>query len=139
MPRLPGWPRWNVRLRCSGDIEVEERYPGVGSTDIWGISFAFSDHEKAAVSEDMLERQPELFQPPHRTSHTRPCLGNGRQGSDQRRTFSRFASVIDSRICFDSSGLDRGFQRRMIGLCLIGIAHAKPGNRILELIVLAKV
>src|SRR6187431_959189 len=36
--------------------EVVERYPGTGSTDFWGISFAFSGIDQQAMSEDELER-----------------------------------------------------------------------------------
>jgi hypothetical protein len=41
--------------------EVVERYPGVGSTDFWGISFAFSasDHQPLSVAE--LERELALM------------------------------------------------------------------------------
>jgi hypothetical protein len=35
---------------------VVERYPGVGSTDFWGISFAFSSIDKQAMSTEELER-----------------------------------------------------------------------------------
>ena len=42
-------------------VDVVERYPGTGSTDFWGISFAFSSID---------------------VSHARSRLGNGRQGSD---------------------------------------------------------
>jgi hypothetical protein len=36
---------------------VVERYDGVGSTDFWGISFAFSDLDKQPLSTNDLERQ----------------------------------------------------------------------------------
>src|SRR5688500_3315204 len=32
------------------DIDVVERYPGTGSTDFWGISFAFSSVDQQALS-----------------------------------------------------------------------------------------
>ncbi len=38
-----------------------ERYPGVGSTDFWGISFASSDIDKLPVSSDELERELTLM------------------------------------------------------------------------------
>lgn len=38
-------------------IEVAGRYPGVGSTDFWGISFAFSDFDRQPMSEEDLDRE----------------------------------------------------------------------------------
>lgn len=42
-------------------VEVVERYPGTGSTDFWGISFAFSDIDKQAMSSEALERELTLM------------------------------------------------------------------------------
>src|SRR5215469_5413279 len=42
--------------------DVVERYPGTGSTDFWGISFAFSDIDKQAMSSEALERDLTLMQ-----------------------------------------------------------------------------
>lgn len=36
-------------------VDVVERYPGTGSTDFWGISFAFSSFDQQAMSGDALE------------------------------------------------------------------------------------
>jgi hypothetical protein len=44
------------------DIKVVEQYPGTGSTDFWGISFAFSSIDKQAMSVDELERELRLMQ-----------------------------------------------------------------------------
>jgi hypothetical protein len=41
--------------------DVVERYPGVGSTDFWGISFAFSDIDRQTMSGEELERQLTLL------------------------------------------------------------------------------
>lgn len=38
------------------DVDVVERYPGTGSTDFWGISFAFSSVDQQALSGEALER-----------------------------------------------------------------------------------
>src|SRR4051794_25774987 len=38
-------------------VDVVERYPGRGSTDFWGISFAFSDIDQQAMSSEALERE----------------------------------------------------------------------------------
>ncbi len=46
----------------SATVDVVERYPGTGSTDFWGISFAFSDFDQQAMSSDELERELTLMQ-----------------------------------------------------------------------------
>lgn len=38
-------------------VDVVERYPGSGSTDFWGISFAFSSIDQHAMSRAELERE----------------------------------------------------------------------------------
>ncbi len=43
-------------------VNVVEQYPGVGSTDFWGISFAFSSIDQQAMSDDELERELALMQ-----------------------------------------------------------------------------
>ncbi len=43
-------------------VDVVERYPGVGSTDFWGISFAFSGIDRQDLSSDELERELTLMQ-----------------------------------------------------------------------------
>jgi len=43
-------------------IEVAERYQGTGSTDFWGISFAFSEFDRKVQSNDELERELALMQ-----------------------------------------------------------------------------
>jgi len=44
------------------DIDVVEQYPGTGSTDFWGISFAFSSIDKQDMSTDELDRELTLMQ-----------------------------------------------------------------------------
>jgi hypothetical protein len=44
------------------DIDLVERYPGTGSTDFWGISFAFSSIDQQEMSADELERELRLMQ-----------------------------------------------------------------------------
>jgi hypothetical protein len=46
----------------SPTVEVVEQYPGTGSTDFWGISFAFSSIDRQAVSSEELERELTLMQ-----------------------------------------------------------------------------
>ncbi len=41
--------------------DVVDQYPGTGSTDFWGISFAFSDIDRQAMSRDELERELTLM------------------------------------------------------------------------------
>src|SRR5215472_12791254 len=43
-------------------IDVAEQYPGNGSTDFWGISFAFSDIDRQDMSSEELARQLTLMQ-----------------------------------------------------------------------------
>lgn len=43
-------------------LDVVERYPGTGSTDFWGISFAFSSIDHQAISGKELERELSLMQ-----------------------------------------------------------------------------
>ena len=45
----------------SSTVEVVERYPGTGSTDFWGISFAFSSSDRQVMSGDELERELTLM------------------------------------------------------------------------------
>ncbi len=43
-------------------VDVIERYTGTGSTDFWGISFAFSSLDQQPLSSEELERQLTLMQ-----------------------------------------------------------------------------
>ncbi|HAT46155.1 MAG TPA: hypothetical protein DEV72_14360 [Ktedonobacter sp.] len=43
-------------------VDVVEHYPGTGSTDFWGISFAFSGIDRRAMSSEELERDLTLLQ-----------------------------------------------------------------------------
>ena len=43
-------------------VEIAEKYQGVGSTDFWGISFAFSNIDKQDISSSELERELTLMQ-----------------------------------------------------------------------------
>ena len=44
------------------EFDVVEQYPGTGSTDFWGISFAFSSIDTQSMSGDELERELALMQ-----------------------------------------------------------------------------
>jgi hypothetical protein len=46
---------------AAADIDVVEEYPGVGSTDFWGISFAFSSIDKQEMSTKELDRELALL------------------------------------------------------------------------------
>src|SRR5215472_2503939 len=43
-------------------VEIVEHYPGTGSTDFWGISFAFSSIDRQDISSGELERELTLMQ-----------------------------------------------------------------------------
>ena len=43
-------------------VDVVEKYPGTGSTDFWGISFAFSSIDRQSMTGDELERELTLMQ-----------------------------------------------------------------------------
>lgn len=47
---------------ASTQLEIVERYQGTGSTDFWGISFAFSSFDRQAMSGQELERELSLMQ-----------------------------------------------------------------------------
>ena len=47
---------------ASTTVDVVEHYPGTGSTDFWGISFAFSSIDRQAMSSEELERELTLMQ-----------------------------------------------------------------------------
>jgi len=42
-------------------VDMVERYVGTGSTDFWGISFAFSSIDQQAMPDDALERELTLL------------------------------------------------------------------------------
>ncbi len=42
-------------------VDVVEHYPGTGSTDFWGISFAFSSIDQQAMSDEALDRELKLM------------------------------------------------------------------------------
>ena len=44
------------------NLKVVEQYSGTGSTDFWGISFAFSNIDKRAMSDEELDRELTLLQ-----------------------------------------------------------------------------
>lgn len=46
----------------SADINTVEHYIGTGSTDFWGISFAFSSIDQQRMSSEVLERELTLMQ-----------------------------------------------------------------------------
>ena len=51
-----------AEFAASATVDVVERYPGTGSTDFWGISFAFSDIDRQDISSAELERELTLMQ-----------------------------------------------------------------------------
>jgi hypothetical protein len=51
----------DVEFAAIAGADVVERYPGVGSTDFWGISFAFSDIDRQAMSREDVDRELTLM------------------------------------------------------------------------------
>src|SRR5215469_10774618 len=51
-----------AEFAASTTVDVVERYQGMGSTDYWGVSFAFSDIDRQVVSSAALERELTLLQ-----------------------------------------------------------------------------
>jgi len=52
----------NAKFATIKNVDVVEQYPGTGSTDFRGISFAFSSIDKQGMSGDELERELILMQ-----------------------------------------------------------------------------
>ena len=50
-----------TELAAVNRVKVLERYPGTGSTDFWGISFAFSTVDQRAMTNDEVERELSLM------------------------------------------------------------------------------
>ena len=46
---------------ASPTLDIVEHYPGTGSSDFWGISFAFSSIDKQSMSSEELERELTLM------------------------------------------------------------------------------
>ena len=59
--RVAKLAKMNVEFDAIKNVRVVEQYPGTGSTDFWGISFAFSSIDKQAMSGDELERELTLM------------------------------------------------------------------------------
>jgi hypothetical protein len=52
----------DAEFAASTIVHVVEQYPGTGSTDFWGISFAFSGIDRQDLSSEALERELTLMQ-----------------------------------------------------------------------------
>lgn len=51
-----------ARFAANRSVDVVEQYVGTGSTDFWGISFAFSSIDEIQMSREDLERQLTMMQ-----------------------------------------------------------------------------
>ena len=51
----------DAAFAASTAVDVVEHYPGTGSTDFWGISFAFSSSDRQAMARDAWERELSLL------------------------------------------------------------------------------
>jgi len=52
----------DVEFAALATVDIVEQYPGTGSTDFWGISFAFSSIDRQDLSRGELERELTLLQ-----------------------------------------------------------------------------
>ena len=68
----------DVEFTASTDVEVVERYPGARSTDVSGISIAFSGLGSAAISSDQLGRELRLMRANWALTFVRSHAGMGR-------------------------------------------------------------
>jgi hypothetical protein len=59
--RIAKLARLDAEYASMSDIQVVENYPGVGSTDFWGISFAFSSIDRQVMSSAELARELTLM------------------------------------------------------------------------------
>ena len=60
--RVAKLARMDAAFAASTAVEVVEHYPGTGSTDFWGISFAFSGIDRQDMSSEAVERELTLMQ-----------------------------------------------------------------------------
>ena len=51
----------DAEFAAISSVDVVEEYPGTGSTDFWGISFAFSSIDRQDMSRQELERELTLM------------------------------------------------------------------------------
>ncbi|MEO6458164.1 MAG: hypothetical protein ABIO92_07810 [Chloroflexia bacterium] len=61
MAKLAGMEADFATSTVSNAVEAVEHYPGTGSTDFWGISFAFSSVDQQAMSDEALDREQKLM------------------------------------------------------------------------------
>jgi hypothetical protein len=55
--KLAGMEAEFAAIASDPTVDVVEQYPGTGSTDFWGISFAFSSFDQQAMPREELDRQ----------------------------------------------------------------------------------
>jgi hypothetical protein len=60
--RVAKLARMDAEFAAITDVDVVEQYRGTGSTDFWGISFAFSSIDGQQMSSEELERELTLMQ-----------------------------------------------------------------------------
>ncbi len=60
--RVAALAEMDAEFAAIKNVNVVEQYPGTGSTDFWGISFAFSSIDQQGMSADELERELRLMQ-----------------------------------------------------------------------------
>ena len=62
MRRLAKLAGMDAEFAALSTVDIVEHYPGTGSTDFWGISFAFSSIDRQDLSSGALERELTLMQ-----------------------------------------------------------------------------
>ncbi len=82
--------RMGSELATQTDPNIVARYPGVGSTDFWGISFAPSPLDREPFDAPVFDRQVRLLRGMGRVRRDRrPRLGGAPTGCPRRRPLPR--------------------------------------------------
>jgi hypothetical protein len=110
---------------------VVEQYPGTGSTDFWGVSFAFSSIDQQAMSGEALERELTLMRAcwaffDDVRSRVSAEMQRGPRGGGRdrerivRHTFAAeldWAKMIDLRTPLDAMLTDEGLNAHRDAYC----------------------
>ncbi len=111
--------------------DVVEQYPGTGSTDFWGISFAFSGIDRQAMSGEALECELALMRAcwtffDEVRSRVSPEMQRGPRGGGRdrdrivRHTFAAeldWAKKLDVRTPLEAMLTDEGLKEHRVAYC----------------------
>ena len=83
--------RLGSEFAAQTDLEIIGRYPGVGSTDFWGISFAPSPLDREPFDAPTFDRQARLLRAAWAEfdETAAPCVGGAQAGTPGRRPLTR--------------------------------------------------